>query len=344
MTAPFPILPDLRLAVVIPARNEAQRITRCLAALAAQEDRAALGLGVFVVANGCTDETAPVARAALHRLGLPGRVLTRRVGKGGVGRARDLGVQAARAACPALDIVLTSDADCVADPAWAARMAAALTTAPAACGRILGAADDLEATGGDYPPIEVESRYARQTRRLLELLDLRRPGEVHDMQVGGANMGFRPEILAAVGGVPHLPSQEDRTLVARLRGAGHRVAWVPRAVVHASCRRDGRAPGGMAETLRLRRGAEDDPLDSSLRPFERLLLELVAPDCLTTAPPRLTVAQARADLPRLDACVHRLRALPPGEPRWTMLRALAGGPPADSVETAADMAGSAPLL
>ena len=58
--------PAGRLSVVIPASNEAGRIGACLHALLAQEG-VAEPVEVIVVANGCRDDTAAVARADLYK-------------------------------------------------------------------------------------------------------------------------------------------------------------------------------------------------------------------------------------------------------------------------------------
>lgn len=57
---------EVRGAVVIPAHNEAVVLPRCLSALA--EDPAGQTVEVVVVANGCTDDTADVARSWADRL------------------------------------------------------------------------------------------------------------------------------------------------------------------------------------------------------------------------------------------------------------------------------------
>lgn len=60
-----------RGAVVIPAHNEAAVLPRCLSALA--EDPAGQTVEAVVVANGCTDDTAGVARSWADRL--PGLIV-----------------------------------------------------------------------------------------------------------------------------------------------------------------------------------------------------------------------------------------------------------------------------
>jgi hypothetical protein len=63
--------------VAVPARNEAERIERCLAALADQRDLNGAPfpdgrVGVLVLLNNCTDQSFEVARSASRRL--PGSV------------------------------------------------------------------------------------------------------------------------------------------------------------------------------------------------------------------------------------------------------------------------------
>lgn len=67
------------VTVVIPARNEAADIERCLEAVAKQ-DYPADRLEVLVVDGASTDGTVAVAEAAFDRLGVPGRVIANAVG------------------------------------------------------------------------------------------------------------------------------------------------------------------------------------------------------------------------------------------------------------------------
>jgi hypothetical protein len=65
------------IIVAVPARNEAERIERCLAALANQRDLNGTPfpdgrVGVLMLPNNCTDHSFEVARSATRRL--PGSV------------------------------------------------------------------------------------------------------------------------------------------------------------------------------------------------------------------------------------------------------------------------------
>ena len=110
------------LGVVVPARNEAALLPACLAALRtaiAHPGRAGAPVRLVVVADGCTDGTAGVARAG-------GAVVLGggEVGRGNVGAARDAGVrellaEAGRAGVPPERLwVATTDADSTVPPDW----------------------------------------------------------------------------------------------------------------------------------------------------------------------------------------------------------------------------------
>lgn len=94
-----------RVAVVIPALNEAGTIGRCLASLKAQE-QVGVQLDIIVVDNGSTDDTAIIAESmGVRVVSAPGAR---------IGRVRNLGVQAADSP----DVIAFIDADCEAPPGW----------------------------------------------------------------------------------------------------------------------------------------------------------------------------------------------------------------------------------
>ena len=231
---------------VIPARDEAARIPAAIAAL-----RAA-GADVLVVANGCTDRTAAVAGS--HGAA----VLETGAAPGGVGAARRAGMAAARALAPRATVLLTSDADCRLAPGALPALLCAFGRADAAMGRVL-------------PDPAEFARLPAAVRRHGDLEDLRdallaeigafAEPRAHDPmprhgQSPGALMAFRAAAYDAVGGFAPLPCSEDRDIARRLVLAGLRVAHPWKAVVFASCRLDGRAPGGMADTIAHRARAD----------------------------------------------------------------------------------------
>jgi len=105
-----------RVSVVIPARDEAERIGPCLAGIAGDPDV----LEVIVVDDGSADATAAIAAAA------GARVVTGRPNPGWVGKpwALQQGLEAARG-----DVVVTLDADTRPRPGLVGALVAALAEA-----------------------------------------------------------------------------------------------------------------------------------------------------------------------------------------------------------------------
>lgn len=92
--------PSRMISVIIPAHNEQDYLPRTLDSLARQNYG---WFEVIVVANGCADATADVARGRCHRL----IVLSRK----SLGVARNLGARMAKA-----DLLVFLDADTVLEP------------------------------------------------------------------------------------------------------------------------------------------------------------------------------------------------------------------------------------
>ncbi|WP_165351957.1 glycosyltransferase [Salipiger sp. IMCC34102] len=231
--------------VVIPARNEAALLPAALASLRQE------GLAALVVANGCTDATAALARAA----GVD--VIETPALDGGVGAARAIGLAAAmdRGA----EILFTVDADCRLAPGTAATVRRALGQADAVFGRVVPNAADFALL-----PAEVRRHGLAEDRRdgLRALIASAAAARLWDpfpahAQSPGALIAWRVTAYRATGGIARVACHEDRQMAATLAVQGLRVARPWGAVTIASCRLTGRAPGGMADTIaqRTRLGA-----------------------------------------------------------------------------------------
>ena len=278
---------------VIPARDEAARIASAIAPL-----RAA-GLRVVVVANGCADDTAARARAA------GAAVIETSVLPGGVGEARRIGMAAALEGSP--DWVMTTDADCEVPRASLAAVARRLRVADAVFGRV-----EPDPEGFAALPAPVRRHGMLEDRRDalrawiegLRAAEPWNPAPCHG-QSPGALIAWRPDAYRAAGGFAPVRCHEDRIMAAALARAGLRVARPWDAVVRASCRLDGRAPGGMADTIGTRASAgfratlaaETRALRRECRELRRTLDAMLGPEASIAA---ADVADRSAPPPSLD--------------------------------------------
>lgn len=94
-----------RLSVVIPARNEAENLGRCLQALRKALSAYGHPAEIILVDNASTDATVEIARA--------GECSVISEPAGTIGHLRNVGARAARA-----EIIAFLDADCVVPPTW----------------------------------------------------------------------------------------------------------------------------------------------------------------------------------------------------------------------------------
>ena len=270
----------VRCVVAIPVRNEADRLPACLAALADQRDR--LGrrverdvFGIIVFANNCTDDSGSLARALGNELSLPLRVveISLMPGAAHAGNARRGAMDAALdwlAEDSATDgVILTTDADSRVSPDW---IASNLQAIHAGADLVLGQVR-LDEDGDLLPEAlhrrgQLESEY----EALLTELNARVDPLAYDpwprhATISGASIAITRKIYEEVGGLPRVSLGEDKALVAALMRFDAKIRHAPDVLVTTSGRCDGRAPGGVADTLRLR---SDDPeafCDEALEPF-----------------------------------------------------------------------------
>ncbi len=258
-----------RHIIAIPVRDEAQRIAACLEALARQAPR--VPTAVVLLLNNCTDQTAAIVRALAPALPFPVRLdeVTLAPERAHAGVARSLAMASAAALADASGVVLTTDADGAAPPDWLARNRAALDAgAEAVMGRAV--IDRIEARAIPRALHEADARECAYAALLDELAaridpDPADPWPRHTEE-SGASIAVRVAAYRAVGGLAPIPLGEDRAFAERLRRAGRRVRHDPDVFVVVSGRTEGRAAGGMADTIRRRLTAPDLFLDDRLEP------------------------------------------------------------------------------
>lgn len=280
--SPARLADDITAIVVIPARDEAEALPACLAALATQIH--AGHFAVLVSANNCRDGTAEIAAAFARHA--PCQVIVDAVPlapeHSSVGFARKAAMDRAAGllAGRAGGIMLATDADARPMPDWVARCRAQLADG---CDAVAGQAALLVDADNPLPQAvlersHLEARLLRLIDRSLCLLDPL-PWDPWPRHSGhwGANFAVTMQAYQHSGGIPAVPLAEDRAFFAALLRRDARIRHADDVVVHVLARRQGRAPGGMADVLDRRARTEDarteDPLcDAALIPVAQALL------------------------------------------------------------------------
>jgi glucosyl-3-phosphoglycerate synthase len=265
---PGPALPDpgpaLRAVVVIPARDEAERIAACLLALANQRGIARDAYEAIVVLDGCGDATAQRVRevaAAEPSFRLHAVAIAR---SRGVGRARRRGMDLAcerllRAGNPG-GLIASTDADSVVADDWlACQLQLVRRGAQAIGGHVELRHDDGRALA-DQALRERDRRGAERLRAVLDNETHRRPvadgvgahvdsdtAEHHHFS--GASLSLTAETYRRCGGLPVRAALEDEALEHELRARGVQIHRSNRVRVSTSARTVGRAPRGLAQDL-----------------------------------------------------------------------------------------------
>lgn len=275
------LLSQTRLSVVaIPAQNEASEIAGCLAALAMQRDEegapiARGSLEILVFANSCTDDTAAIARQAARSIPHPVVVVEEDLPEGqrnaGWARKRAMDLAAIRLAeaAPLHGLIMTTDADSRVSPTWfAATLRAFDEGVDCVAGYIDAIPSEYVALGDQFVARgRLEDTYLRYIAEINARCDPRPhdPWPTHRVS-SGASLAVTAAAYAAIGGLPPRPVGEDVALTAALDRAGLKVRHAMDVCVATSCRFEGRASGGAANTMRHRHGHPDAPCDDDLEP------------------------------------------------------------------------------
>lgn len=228
-------------AVVIPAHNEQEDIGRSLTSIVTSLDLASSRLGetaIVVVADRCTDRTSQIARDVLRDRS---RACVWECNAGTVGRAREVGVEIARAALRTDHThrvwIASTDADTRVPQDWVMRQ---IGEADAGFEAVAGTVD-IE----DFSELPTGARERFRATYTDQLPKHGPHGHVH-----AANMGIRLDAYDRAGGWGRLPRSEDRDLWTRLQARGTAVKATVDLTVMTSGRAFGRVPGGFAECLR----------------------------------------------------------------------------------------------
>ncbi len=256
-----------KVAVAIPVKDEAERIVACLTAIARQE--AAPTPLVVLLINNSTDGTARIARRCASRLSLnvDMREISLSPERANAGTARSLAMARAASLAGPDGVLLTTDADGCVPPDWLATNLRGLAAgADAVAGRAVIDPEEAKLIPSALHEADArECAYAALIDEIASLLDPDPldPWPRHD-EANGASLAVRVATYRAVGGMPEVPLGEDRLFVRALLDHDLHVRHDPAVWVTVSGRTEGRAKGGMAETMRRRMSAPDLLLDDRL--------------------------------------------------------------------------------
>lgn len=256
-----------RLVVAVPVKDEAERLPACLHALTHQhaEERPV----ILVLVNNSSDASAAIAREVA--VISPCRVIVEEVIladlEASAGAARRLAMHKAADLVGDVGILLTTDADGRVDPGWLrANVRAIHAGADAVAGRaIIDPADEALIPTALIEADARECGYAALLDEIAAAIDPdpADPWPRHD-EHSGASIAVTAKAFRRAGGIPDLAMGEDRAFFHRLRRIDARIRHDPAVRVIVSGRTEGRAKGGMADTIRRRLTCPDMFLDDRL--------------------------------------------------------------------------------
>ncbi len=256
-------------AIAMPAKDEETTIGASFRALAQAEQHT--NTDILVLVNNTSDTTFESALWWGAALGLRLTVADMRLDAtiAHVGTARRLAMDALADVSRHDAALITTDADSICAPDWIAANCAALQRGAAlVCGRIEISPEDTATLAADVLAASaVEGHYLALMRALEALVD---PDpwnpSPHHGGCNGASMATTPAFYRRVGGLPVIPSSEDRAFLQRYRAHDLPIFFSDTARVVVSGRTAGRAPGGMAEAIAARIKNPDAPIDSVAEP------------------------------------------------------------------------------
>ena len=259
--------PQLRVSVVIPARNEANHLEQALNALRnqRQQNGAPVPLStyeVLLLLNNCTDHSVAVVQAYRQRypdFPLRVAVVSLPPDKANVGTARRILMDAA---CQRLfqvgrpdGIIASTDADTVVDAYWIDQIRAEIRRGcEVVGGRILTCPDGKLVRLNHLRDVT----YRMLIAQLEACLDPQPvdPWPRH-FQHFGASLALTCAAYERVGGLPNVPHLEDEALYRALLRTDTPIRKSPQVRVTTSTRTRGRVDVGFSEQLRYWEGLNE---------------------------------------------------------------------------------------
>jgi len=249
-----------RVAIAIPARDEAATIGGCVERLAKLyfDSRCEQPI-IVVIANNCKDATARIA-ASRGAIAINVKLPPERAN---AGWARRVALEAAaKHLSSRCDVLLSTDADTLVAADWLSRT---IDHLDAGWDAVAGVAR-LNPSELRRLPRRHRSRLAmiRRYDKALDYLKSRQDGSEpwpRHFYEGGASMAVTYGAFRRIGEIPTPPTGEDKAFFDAIRRGGGRVRHPLDVKVMTSPRLKGRARGGASDTLALwGRQGEDEPL------------------------------------------------------------------------------------
>lgn len=259
----------LAAIAAVPACNEAAWIERSLLALGRQQgsslDR------IVVLVNNSSDATASLARAVQSAVSCPIEVIEHSFvpEQQSAGFARRFATQRAADWMPADGVMLCTDADSQVASDWLSRNLFHIRQgADAVAGRAI--IDPVDAAAIPASLHEDDARECAYSALLNEIESVLDPDPADPWPRHSEHSGASICVTAAgyhrAGGIPAHPVGEDRAFFQALRRIDANIRHAMDVTVTVSGRIQGRATGGMADTIRRRMIAPDPFLDDALEP------------------------------------------------------------------------------
>lgn len=235
-----------QIAIGIPVRNEARRLTRLLGALARQT----VGPGAFTACfllDGCTDESATILsdRAGSLPFDVCMGTLPRSAPNAGRARAAAMRLCLSQPGSAEEAFLLTTDADSLPANNWVEMNCRSLQTVDVVAGRIVR---NARRAGTWRTRLEDYQYELHRLRRTLDPISY--DSVPSHPSLGGASLAFRASVYRELGGFLDLANGEDTALAERARRQNYLVRQDGRVRVLTSGRTVGRAPDGLAHELR----------------------------------------------------------------------------------------------
>ncbi|HWF72929.1 MAG TPA: glucosyl-3-phosphoglycerate synthase [Solirubrobacteraceae bacterium] len=243
--------PGLRAVVVVPARDEQERIGDCLRALAEQREVEPGAFEVVLVLDHCADDTrARALEAAAEWPSLPLSVLES--DRPGAGHARRVGMDFA---CERLlaagrpdGLIASTDADSRVAPDWLVTQLVLASEGARAIGGWIEL-DPREASA--LAPAVLEERGIQAGLRLARVRARASGAASGHHHFSGASLAVTAQTYLEVGGLPCGEALEDEAFERALEDRGIHILRTSRVHVTTSARTDGRASRGLARDLAL---------------------------------------------------------------------------------------------